>query len=100
MQIISEAPDRLQAVQKAQKLQPDLILLNIGLPALNAIDAARRIRRHPPASKSLFVSENRSAETVGKGLGAQAAMSSYKWLTGICALVANLQGSRFRRQLE
>lgn len=39
--IICEVSDGLEAVQKAQELQPDLILLDIGLPKLNGIDAAR-----------------------------------------------------------
>ena len=60
LQIISEVSDGLEAVQKAQQLQPDLILLDIGLPSLNGIEVARRIRKHSPRSKILVVSENRS----------------------------------------
>jgi CheY-like chemotaxis protein len=55
-------------VQKAQELQPDLILLDIGLPTLNGIAAARRIREVLPASKILFISENRSFEIVKEAL--------------------------------
>jgi DNA-binding NarL/FixJ family response regulator len=61
LQVIGETSDGLEAVQRAQELQPDLILLDIGLPTLNGIEAARRIREVSPASKILFVSENRSA---------------------------------------
>jgi len=69
LQVIGQASDGPQAVQKAQVLQPDLILLDLGLPALNGIEVARRIRELSPASKILFVSENRSAEIVEKALG-------------------------------
>ena len=60
--------DGLKAVQKAQELQPDLILLDIGLPTLNGIEAARRIREVSPTSKILFVSENRSRDVAEEAL--------------------------------
>ena len=44
LQIVSEASDGLEAVQKAEELQPDVILLDISLPKLNGIEAARQIR--------------------------------------------------------
>ena len=73
LQVIGEASDGLEAVQQAQELQPDLILLDIGLPTLNGIEAARRIREVSPASKILFLSENRSAglaeEALSTGAG-------------------------------
>ena len=62
LQVIGEVSDGLEAVQEAKELQPDLILLDIGLPTLNGIEAARRIREVSPASKILFVSENRSPD--------------------------------------
>ena len=45
LQIIGEASDGLEAVRKAEELHPDLILLDIGLPSLNGIEAARRIHK-------------------------------------------------------
>src|SRR5437660_1966251 len=68
LQIIGEASDGLEGVQQAQELQPDLILLDIGLPTLNGIEAARRIRKVSPTSKILFVSENRSWDIVEEAL--------------------------------
>ena len=62
LRVIGEATDGLQAVQQAQELLPDLILLDIGLPTLNGIEAARRIREVSCTSKILFVSENRSPD--------------------------------------
>jgi len=64
LQVIGEASDGLEAVQKAQQLQPELILLDIGLPTINGIEAARRIREISPTCKILFVSENRSFDIV------------------------------------
>ncbi|HXQ39228.1 MAG TPA: response regulator, partial [Anaerolineales bacterium] len=45
LQIVGEVSDGLEAVQKVEELQPDLIVLDIGLPSLNGIEAARRIRK-------------------------------------------------------
>jgi DNA-binding NarL/FixJ family response regulator len=64
LQVIGEVSDGTEAVQRAEELQPDLILLDIGLLSLNGIEAARRIRDVSPASKILFVSENRSFDIV------------------------------------
>jgi DNA-binding NarL/FixJ family response regulator len=64
LQVIGEVSDGLEAVRKAQELHPDLILLDIGLPGLNGIEAARQIRRLSPESKIVFVSQESSADVV------------------------------------
>jgi DNA-binding NarL/FixJ family response regulator len=64
LNIIAEAVDGLEAIQKAQQLQPDLILLDISLPKLDGIETARRIRELSPNSRILFVSNETSAEVV------------------------------------
>ena len=69
LQIVGEVSDGLEAVQKAEELQPDLIVLDIGIPSLNGIEAARRIRRLSTKSKILFVSQESSADVVREALG-------------------------------
>ena len=69
LQIAGEVADGLQAIRKAEELQPDLIVLDIGLPSLNGIEAARRIRKISPDSKILFVSQESSADVVREALG-------------------------------
>jgi DNA-binding NarL/FixJ family response regulator len=64
LQVICEASDGLEAVQKAEELQPDLILLDIGLPIMNGIEAARQIRTLAPRAKIIFVSQESSADFV------------------------------------
>src|SRR5436309_3074709 len=68
LQIVGEDTDGLQALQRADELQPDLILLDIGLPSLNGIEAARRIRKLSPKSKILFLSQESSADLVQEAL--------------------------------
>jgi DNA-binding NarL/FixJ family response regulator len=67
-QVIGEADDGLEAVQKVRRLRPDLILLDIGLPTLDGIEAARRIIADDPDARILFLSEHRSLDIVGTAL--------------------------------
>jgi DNA-binding NarL/FixJ family response regulator len=67
-QVVSEASDGLEAVQKAQDLKPDIILLDIGLPKLNGIEAAQRIRQLSPSSKIIFLSQNNDHDIVRAAL--------------------------------
>ena len=69
-QIAGQAWDGLEAVQRAQDLRPDLVLLDIGLPSLNGIQAALRIRKVSPASRIVFVSQTRSPEIAEAALEA------------------------------
>ena len=64
VQVVARASDGLEAVQKARELQPDLILLDIGIPKLNGIEAALQIRQCAPKSRILFVSAERSWDIV------------------------------------
>jgi|SRR5579872_1678164 len=66
--VIGEASDGLEAVQKAEDLQPDLILLDIGMPTLNGIAAAHGILRLVPAAKILFLSQQNDPDIVAKAL--------------------------------
>ena len=68
LRVIAEALDGLEAVQKAAELQPNLILLDIGLPGVNGIEAARRIRKLSPESKIIFVSQECTAEVMQEAL--------------------------------
>jgi DNA-binding NarL/FixJ family response regulator len=97
LQIISEASDGLEAVQKAAEQQPDLIVLDIGLPSLNGIEAARRIRKLCPNSTILFLSQEFSAEVVREALSIGAlgfvvkADAGSELLAGVEAVLRNQQ---------
>ena len=68
LQVIHEASDGLEAVQMCQELQPDLVLLDVGLPKLSGFEAARQICVVSPESKILFLSAIPSHEMVREAL--------------------------------
>ena len=97
-QVIEEVSDGLDAVQKAQELQPDLILLDIGLPKLNGLEAGRRIRKISPNSRILFLSQESSSDVVQEALrlGAQGYVLKARAQSDLLpAIEAVLGGKRF-----
>jgi DNA-binding NarL/FixJ family response regulator len=98
LQVIGEALDGLEAVQKAAELQPDLIVLDLGLPTLNGIEAARQIRILSPKSKIIFVTLESSADVVQEAfsLGAQGyVMKTRAGSELLAAVEAARQGRQF-----
>ena len=95
---LSQVSDGLEGVQKAEELQPDLILLDIGLPGLNGIEAARRIRTVSRNSKVIFLTQESSPEVVQEAfsLGAQGYVLKFD-AEGelLLAVDAVLQGKQF-----
>jgi len=98
LQIVGEVSDGLEAVHKAQDLQPDLILLDVGLPSLNGIEAARQIHKLSPKSKILFVSQESSADVVQGAFSLGAAgyvLKTHAAIELLAAVEAVSQGKQF-----
>ncbi len=98
LQIVAEVSDGLLAIHTAQDLQPDLILMDVGLPSLSGIEAARRIGKLLPNSKMLFVSQESSADVVREALRCGALGYVVKTYAGselLRAVETVLQGSQF-----
>ena len=66
--VVAEAVDGLEAVEKAQAVNPDAILLDLGLPNLNGLEAAKRIRQLAPEAKIVFLTQNRDRDVVRAAL--------------------------------
>jgi DNA-binding NarL/FixJ family response regulator len=69
--VIAQVGDGLEAVQKAE-LQPDLVVLDIGLPNLNGLEAARRILQVAPDAKIIFLTTNSDRDVARAALNAGA----------------------------
>ena len=96
--VICEVSDGLEAVDKAEDLQPDLIVLDIGLPSLSGIEVARRIHTLSPNSKILFLTQESSADVVDEAFGLGALGYVIKMHAGIelsAAVEEVRQGRRF-----
>ena len=68
LRVIAIVADGLEAVHHAEELQPDLVLLDIGLPRLNGIEVAKRLRKVAPAARFLFVSGDFCTDIIGEAL--------------------------------
>ena len=98
VEIVGEAADGLEAVVKAQQLEPDLILLDIGIPGLNGIEAARQIGKLCRKSKIAFLTENRCYELVEEAFEAGASgyiLKSHFHTELIPGVTAMLKGKPF-----
>jgi DNA-binding NarL/FixJ family response regulator len=68
LRVVAEVGDGLEAVQQAQELKPDLILVDIGLRKLNGLEAANRIREVAPEAAIIFLTENNDKDIVQAAL--------------------------------
>ena len=80
---LEDACDGHEAVQKSADLLPDVVLLDIGIPVLNGIDAAKKIRREAPRSAIIFVTESADEDVKAAvlALGAQGYLSKANAVT-------------------
>ena len=98
LKVIGKASDGQEAVERAEKLKPDLILLDIGLPTLNGIAAARQIRKVAPEAKIIFVTQESSPDVAQEALSSGARGYVLKTRAGtdlLAAVEAVLEGSQF-----
>ena len=94
-EICAEVADGSDAIEIARKLKPDVVLLDITMPRVNGLDAARAIRREVPHTKVIILSQYNEADMRSRALesGAQGYVSksdvSSQLLTAIDSLTGN-----------
>ena len=101
LRVVDFASDGLEAVRKAAEVRPDLILLDINLPSLRGIEAARQIRELVPESKIIFLTTETSATVAQEALslGAEGyVLKIYADSDLLNAVEAVLSGKRFVSQ--
>jgi DNA-binding NarL/FixJ family response regulator len=71
-EIIDEAADGLEAVDKADRLKPDVVVLDITMPKMSGLEACRLIRKRVPASEILIVTQHDSPHMMREAIEAGA----------------------------
>jgi DNA-binding NarL/FixJ family response regulator len=98
VEVVGEAQDGLEAVRQAELLQPDLVVLDIGLPGLNGIEAARQISKVASVAKIIFLTQECSPDVVKEALAVGAQGYVIKAQAGaelLAAVDAVSHGSKF-----
>ena len=97
--VVGEAENGVEAIEKAAQLLPMIVLLDIGMPLLNGIEAAPRIRTVSPRSKIIFLTQEQDSDIRAAALATGASAYLLKSTT-ICelrrtieSLVLNQSGS-------
>ncbi|HEY7098053.1 MAG TPA: response regulator transcription factor [Terriglobales bacterium] len=88
LDVVAEAKDGFEAVRRAEELQPDLILLDVGLPHLNGILAAVEIVKVSPSAKILFLSQNNDVDIMAAAMNTGASAYIQKSKAGTDLLPA------------
>ena len=71
-EVIGEASDGAEAVEKAKDLHPDVMVLDVTMPRMNGLEACRLLRRQSPTLEILFVTQHDSPQMMREALDAGA----------------------------
>ena len=98
LKVITTAADGSEGVQKANEVQPDVVLMDVSLPEMNGIDATRQIRKVSPGSKILFLTMMDDITVIQAAFEVGGSGYVFKWDAGrdlIPGIRAILLGQRF-----
>ena len=68
MQVVGEANDGQQAIELIEKSQPDVAVMDIGMPVLNGLDAAREVHRKSPKTRVILLTRHDEDQYVTEAL--------------------------------
>jgi two-component system, NarL family, nitrate/nitrite response regulator NarL len=97
-EIIGEVVDGAKAIEEAQQLEPDVVVMNVNMPVLNGLEAAREIKKKLPQSAIVILSLNADARLIeeAKRIGAQAYVAKSKAAEALIqAIEAAIAGGDF-----
>jgi DNA-binding NarL/FixJ family response regulator len=72
LEVVDEASDGLEAVEKVNALRPDVVVLDVTMPRMNGIEACRIIKQKNPELEILFVTQHDSPQMLREALNAGA----------------------------
>jgi len=96
-QVCGEAEDGRNAVDKVQELKPDLVILDISMPRLNGILAAREIRSLAPPTKIIILTmhESPQLELTARQVGADAVITKRMAADSLVGAIESLFDGRY-----
>jgi DNA-binding NarL/FixJ family response regulator len=97
-EVVGSVTDGRSLLEAAEKLQPDVIVLDIAMPQLNGLDAGRKLRQKMPAIKLIFMTMNEDPYLIGEAFRAGASAFLMKQAAGfelIEAIEKVLKGGRY-----
>lgn len=71
-EVVGEASDGVEAIDKAGKLNPDVMVLDVTMPNMNGLEACRVLRKQRPQLEILFVTQHDSPHMMREALAAGA----------------------------
>lgn len=99
--VLAEAHDGVQALALAQRLQPDLVLLDIVMPGLSGLEVVKAMKAWPQVPRVLFLSmhDNESYRLEAQSLGTLGLVSKANFVTELLPIIADLAAKKSGEEL-